>query len=188
MEGLAGHRGSLLGNTGQPQPSQKAFESELAAALCGFDPDRLVLVEAESNKIGARIIPPSLWDAMKPAGRIRLDVPIDVRARYLVRAYDDVLSDGARLKSLLNHLRAYRGHAIVDHWFQQIDSDDKLGLTRSLMEQHYDPSYDASRRSVNAPVVAVLGSDNLDPSGIDELAERIENHVAQLSESVTLPA
>ncbi|MGB1034867.1 MAG: tRNA 2-selenouridine(34) synthase MnmH, partial [Primorskyibacter sp.] len=71
LEGLANHRGSLLGGLG-PQPSQKAFESALAAALAQADPTRPVLLEAESNKIGSRIIPPTLWTAMRTAPRIEV--------------------------------------------------------------------------------------------------------------------
>lgn len=174
LEGLAGHRGSLLGHTGADQPSQKAFESQLARTLSGFDPALPVLVEAESNKIGARIIPPSLWSAMKTADRIAVHAPISERAAYLVRAYDDVLSDGPRLKVLLDNLREYRGHAVVDAWFNRIDSGDKLGLTRALMEQHYDPSYDKSRRAMNAPVRAQIEAGQLDNAGLNELAGRIE--------------
>src|SRR5206468_3743852 len=45
LEGLAGHRGSVLGALG-PQPSQKSFESLLAAALGRLDPAAPVWVEA----------------------------------------------------------------------------------------------------------------------------------------------
>src|SRR6185436_4475150 len=48
LEGLAEHRGSLLGGfPGREQPSQKMFESRLLRALDGLDPGRAVVVEAE---------------------------------------------------------------------------------------------------------------------------------------------
>jgi tRNA 2-selenouridine synthase len=53
LEALAKHRGSLLGDLpGEEQPSQKWFESQVAAALARFDPTHPVYVEAESRKIG----------------------------------------------------------------------------------------------------------------------------------------
>ena len=76
LEGCAEHRGSLLGATGQPQPSQKRFETRLAGVLSGLDPVRPVLVEAESSKIGERIVPPSIWDAMKVAPRIVVEAGV----------------------------------------------------------------------------------------------------------------
>ena len=130
LEGLANHRGSLLGERPGGQPSQKAFESELAAQLCGLDPARPVVVEAESSKIGERILPPSVWNALKSAPRIEVVAPIDARTAYLTRAYDDILSDGARLKDRLTPLRLYRGHAVVDGWFELIDAGDKAGVTK----------------------------------------------------------
>ena len=56
LEGLANHRGSLFGHRSGGQPSQKAFEGRLAAALAALDPVRPVVVEAESSrKIGATV-------------------------------------------------------------------------------------------------------------------------------------
>ncbi|MGK4277573.1 hypothetical protein, partial [Escherichia coli] len=41
LEALAKHRGSLLGDLpGEPQPSQKSFESQLTTALLRLDPRR----------------------------------------------------------------------------------------------------------------------------------------------------
>ncbi|MEL6685966.1 MAG: tRNA 2-selenouridine(34) synthase MnmH, partial [Pseudomonadota bacterium] len=61
LEALAAHRGSLLGGMPGGQPPQKAFETSLAVALSRLDPARPVIVEAESSKIGRRIIPGAVW-------------------------------------------------------------------------------------------------------------------------------
>lgn len=61
LEGLAGHRGSIFGQRATPQPSQKLFESGIAQTLARFDPDRPVVVEAESSKVGAVNVPPQVW-------------------------------------------------------------------------------------------------------------------------------
>lgn len=177
LEGLAEHRGSLLGNLADPQPQQKTFESRIAQALCKLDPTRPVIVEAESSKIGDRIIPPSLWTAMKAAPRIELTADITERARYLVRVYDDVLSDADQLRRKLGVLRLYRGHAIVDDWFELIAADNKTALTRALMEQHYDPAYQKSRKTSYA---ATLHATSLDGPGLDDVAAKIEQAVTRL--------
>ena len=53
LEGLAGHRGSVLGALpGRAQPSQKRFDTLCWQALRGFDATRPVFVEGESRKIG----------------------------------------------------------------------------------------------------------------------------------------
>ena len=40
LEGLANHRGSLLGAMRDEQPSQKMFETRLAQACCTLDPSQ----------------------------------------------------------------------------------------------------------------------------------------------------
>lgn len=146
LEGLANHRGSLLGGNAQPQPSQKAFETALAQRLVQMDPARPVLIEAESNKIGVRIIPPSLWNAMKQAPRVEITAPVAARGTYLTRAYHDILSDADKLSEKLTCLRGHRSNAVIDHWLELIAEDDKEALTLSLITDHYDPAYLKSRR------------------------------------------
>ncbi|WP_333683545.1 tRNA 2-selenouridine(34) synthase MnmH [Pontibaca methylaminivorans] len=179
LEGLANHRGSLLGARPGGQPAQKGFETALAARLARLDPARPVLVEAESNKIGERNLPPSLWAAMRAAPRIRVSAPIEARARFLDEAYDDVLSDAARLKELLDWLRPHRGHAVVDGWFSLIDSGERLALTRALIEQHYDLAYRRSRKRAGAPCTEVEAL-SLDASGVAATAARIEAALGEI--------
>ena len=79
LEGLAEHRGSLLGGLpGRPQPSQKLFESRLLAAVEALDPERPVVIEAESSKVGERMLPPVVWSAMTAAPRIELAAPAPI--------------------------------------------------------------------------------------------------------------
>ncbi len=179
LEGLANHRGSLLGERPGGQPSQKAFESALAKALCTLDPTQPVMVEAESSKIGNLILPPSLWAALCAAPRILVSAPIEARTTYLVKAYDDILSDAARLRDRLSPLRHHRGHAVVDGWLALIDADDKHALTRALMEQHYDSAYAKSRRAQQADVIVQIEVAALDATGLAEAAARIEEVLAQ---------
>lgn len=173
LEALAGHRGSLLGAMGA-QPAQKAFESALARALLALDPARPVVVEAESSKIGSVLLPPSLWEAMKAAPWIEVTAPVEARCRYLMRAYADVLADGARLERQLAPLRAHRGEALLAQWSAQIAAGDIAALTRSLMQDHYDPAYAKSMRAMAPKVVARIGTDGLSPADLDAVAARIE--------------
>ncbi len=184
LEGMAGHRGSLLGGLATPQPGQKAFESALAAALVEMDPAKMVLVEAESSKIGARIIPPGLWTAMRHAPRIEITAPIDARTSYLVRAYDDILSDTETLRARLDPLRHFRGHAVVDAWFAMIDEGDKPRLTRALMQQHYDPAYDKSRYTHSFRTLAKVETGTLDDKGLAQAASLIEAALDAYSKTI----
>ena len=58
LEGLASHRSSVLGLIpGQPQPTQKRFDTLVWDKLRGFDPARPVYVESESKKVGNVAVP-----------------------------------------------------------------------------------------------------------------------------------
>ena len=188
LEGLAAHRGSLLGGMADPQPAQKAFETALATRLNALDPARPVLVEAESSKIGERILPPVLWEAMKAAPRIEVTAPVSARAEYLARAYDDILSDPARLSEKLNVLRAHRGNEVVDGWMAMIAQGDRVALTRALAEQHYDPSYNKSRRATGHEPRVRIAASALNSSDLQTAADQIEIAVDQLSSSDKTPA
>ena len=172
LEGLANHRGSLLGAMPGGQPSQKAFETAIATTLARLDPARPVLVEAESSKVGRRIVPPSLWATMKAAPRIRIDAPLGARATYLADAYADILSDRAALAARLAPLRKLRG-STVDRWLEVWDSGDMTTLTARLMEDHYDPTYRASRARHDPLVLQRFSVNQLDTAGRADLAERI---------------
>ncbi|WP_072504305.1 tRNA 2-selenouridine(34) synthase MnmH [Phaeobacter porticola] len=180
LEEVAHHRGSLLGDFSTPQPSQKAFESEIAGQLARMNADRAVLVEAESSKIGARIIPPRLWAGMKQAPRINIEAPVAARCQYLVAGYDDILSNSDMLRDRLDGLRAHRSNAVVDGWLQLIADGDKPGLTAALIQQHYDPAYETARRAIGAEVVRTLRADDLGEGELDRLAAEILQELNQL--------
>jgi tRNA 2-selenouridine synthase len=163
LEGLANHRGSLLGSMAGGQPAQKGFETALACALARMDPTRPIIVEAESSKVGERVVPPTLWAAMKAAARIEIDAPLDARARYLADAYEDISADTAGLTAKLEILRRHRG-GLVDGWLALLQAGALKALARALMDEHYDPTYRSGRTRHGADVlqrfdVADLGID-----------------------------
>jgi tRNA 2-selenouridine synthase len=181
LEGLAQHRGSLFGSVGQ-QPSQKMFEGRLAHALADLDPSKPVILEAESSKIGDRIIPPSLWHAMRSADRIRLNAPLPVRAAYLARRYEDIVADPARLDTVLDQLIPHQGHALVAHWHSMAREGAFEALASSLMEHHYDPRYTRQRGRAGGSNAVALTLDDLSSSALPAAAERIAAAVSALSE------
>ncbi len=180
LEGLANHRGSLLGDMPGDQPSQKAFESRLAGALVRLDPSRPVLVEAESSKIGARIIPPSLWSLMKGAPRIEVSAPLEARCRYLLDRYGNTLPQQDALAQTLNRLRVHRSNAVVDGWIAMIGAGDMAGLAEALMVDHYDPAYQTSRRNIGARVMASVTLERLESDALKVAASKICQQLEKL--------
>ena len=172
LEGLAGHRGSVLGRVG-PQPSQKAFESALAQQVALLDPSRPVVVEAESVRIGQIILPPVLVEAMRVAERFEISAPIEARATYLVAAYNDALQDRDAFADRIGHLKRVRGAEMTRRWAEMVRSGAFFDVASELMVQHYDPAYRKSRekRAGRAPIV--FETDGLGEADLTVLARKI---------------
>lgn len=173
LEGHARHRGSALGPQAEPQPAQKGFESELAMALLPLDPERPILIEAESARIGSLRIPPALWTAMKVAPRLTISAPVTARSAYLASAYADVAANPEELCRRLDLLRPLQSHAVVDEWQALARTGQTQKLAGELIKQHYDPAYARLRRRDPAPHAAEFASDSLGADDLARLADQI---------------
>ncbi len=88
MEHLASHRGSALGGINLPdQPSQEMFENLFATELAALDSKKRIWLEDESQRIGDRNIPNSIFEKMQESEIIFLDIPFEKRLNYLVEEY-----------------------------------------------------------------------------------------------------
>lgn len=172
LEGLARHRGSLFGAMPGGQPSQKAFESALAMAMVRLDPDRIVVVEAESSKVGNCRVPAGLWKAMLAAPRVSLVVPLQARADYLARAYSDVSADALRLAGLIDLLRGMHATEVIDRWHGLAAAKDFAALAGDLMDAHYDPRYAKHRARMGGAGVEIV-VDDLSAAALPEVAARV---------------
>jgi tRNA 2-selenouridine synthase len=165
LEGLAEHRGSLFGALkGRPQPSQKLFESRLLAGLDALDPARLVVAEAESSKIGERIVPPALWSRLCEAPRIEVTAERADRARYLVDAYRDIIADRPALEEAFRRLPVHPSRKRLEGWRALADAGQFAELAAAVMELHYDPAYDRSRKKHERPLAGRITLDPSDPA------------------------
>jgi tRNA 2-selenouridine synthase len=142
LEGIARHRGSVLGDLpGDPQPSQKMFDSLVWDRLRRFDASGTVFVEAESKKIGQLQVPGTLLERMRASACVRVEVPAAARVRFLIEEYRHFLEDAAGLKAKLLCLRPLYGHEVIDRWTERIDAAAWEDLVADLLERHYDPAY-----------------------------------------------
>ena len=170
LEGLAKHRGSLLGDLpGDPQPSQKLFESLLLRALQGLDPARVVFVESESKKIGRLQVPDALLAAMRSSPCVRVLLPREARGALLREEYAHFLADPSLLALRLAPLAPLRGKATLERWNALAAARDFDALVAELLDQHYDPIY---AQSIVRNFPRSAGAIDVAPDGIDEAAYR----------------
>lgn len=147
LEGLACHRSSVLGHLpGQPQPSQKRFDSLVWSALKGFDPGRPVFVESESKKVGNLRVPDALMDAMRASPCIDLQVSDAERVALLLEDYDFFVRDPEHFCQRLQALTELRGRETVLGWIERVQAGRTPEVVLELLLQHYDPMYAASIR------------------------------------------
>lgn len=147
LENLAAHRGSVFGAYGDaPQPTQKAFESQLWNEMAHLDLTKPVLVEAESNRIGRCEVPKRLWNSMRAAPVIAIEASRKLRAEYLVNAYRDIVADSDAILTALGRLAPFHAKTTIDSWKVLAENGDLITLASALIREHYDPLYNRARK------------------------------------------
>jgi tRNA 2-selenouridine synthase len=174
LEGLANHRGSLLGQVG-PQPSQKFFESQLYGRLRAFDLTRPIFTEGESNRIGTVHLPAAYWARLPQATTYGVTLALEERSRYLLEDYDHFPQSRDHLSTLLNELRRLRGNAQVEEWQHQIASEDWSAFVKSILENHYDLAYrkPGSEGCVYPSASHTIALPNASPEALQEAARAL---------------
>jgi tRNA 2-selenouridine synthase len=172
LEGIAGHRSSLLGMVGLEPSSQKAFESALAARVRrGFE-SRLV-VEGESRKVGDVILPTELWRAMGAGVALELTAPVERRVEVLETDY---LSSAASRAQLLQQLPRVESRMVLPAGAPALASLLESGrvdeLVRLLLDRYYVPLY---RRSAKGRRYAASIDASNPARAAAEIAAWIEN-------------
>ena len=145
LEGVARHRGSLLGELpDDPQPSQKWFESQLVDALVRLDPVRPVYVESESRRIGLVQMPDALLSSMRAGRCVTLVTPMTQRVTLLKEEYAHYLISPELFSNRLRALTELQGKATIARWSAMAAAGDWDVLIAELLEKHYDPTYTRS--------------------------------------------
>ncbi|OGA24259.1 MAG: tRNA 2-selenouridine(34) synthase MnmH [Betaproteobacteria bacterium RIFCSPLOWO2_02_FULL_67_19] len=176
LEGLASHRGSLIGDIpGVAQPTQKWFDSLLVDKLRRFEPSRPVWVESESKKIGAIQLPAELLQAMHASKVFAISAPMSERVKLWREDYSHFEHDLAAMMERLRHLRPLVGGEEFALWERLAAEGRAAELFQRLMEAHYDPAY-ARSIGKNYPAVeesSKLTLERLDRQALLEVAEQL---------------
>ena len=178
LEALAQHKGSVLGDLpGQPQPSQKMFETLVHAAMSGFDPARTVYVESESKRVGQLRVPDAVFQGIQSGNWVRVQASMEERVQFLLRDYDYFLS-GPVLEQQLDRLKELCGGETIKRWKSLAASKEFATLVAELLSQHYDHFYQRSLNNhaeASTPQATFVAQD-LSAEGIEALARAIGAH------------
>ena len=176
LEGLASHKGSLLGGLpGVEQPSQKHFDTLLHAQMAQLDLSRPVYVEGESPKIGRVALPLALVEHMRQSPVVEVRATSAARLAFLLRDYAYLGDDAEGLSLKLGYLKELQGRERVERWQGWAMEGCLPPLFDELMRLHYDPQYERSQSKhfVQWAQRQVVESADLTQRGIDVLAQQV---------------
>jgi tRNA 2-selenouridine synthase len=114
---------------------------------------------------------------MAGAPRIELAAAPEARARYLVRAYRDIVEDRAALDEALRRLPTPPGRKRLEAWGQLADAGDFEALALALMELHYDPAYRRSSRQETRTSLGVVDLGALESADLDAAAAEVARRI-----------
>ena len=141
LEGLAGHRSSLLGGVGLEPVSQKRFESRLFERLRAIHAP-VVVFEGESRKVGDVILPGPVWRAL--TGGVNLELVADNARRTEVLKQDYLAAHGSleELAGILPRIEKRMQRAAGAPTLAQLLQSGRVDeLVALLLEHYYDPLY-----------------------------------------------
>lgn len=144
LEGLARHRGSLLGGIGlDAQPSQKQFESALHDAIMTLD-EGPIFIEGESKKIGNLHIPDSLYKKMQESEKVHIIAPMEYRVRLLKEEYTEFPIE--EISAWVEKLTPMIGKKKTALLLEEATHGEFDLLIRQLLENYYDQKYNYKNR------------------------------------------
>lgn len=145
LEGLAGHRSSILGMVGLQPASQKLFESRLEQRLvAGFG--ELCVVEGESRKVGDIVLPEPIWGAIDGGLGLELVTRPERRIQVLLDDYLATESSRAELALQLPFIEVRLGPRWSGELVSLLTQGREAELVAVLLERYYDPLYRHSER------------------------------------------
>ena len=176
LENLANHKGSLLGKIpGLKQPSQKLFESKLYHQIKQLDLRKNVYIEAESSKIGNIHIPKTIWAKMIVSPRIEIEADLELRSSFLLKDYRYMCENPELIKPIIYGLKNRLSKKLINDWLELIIKKLWLDLTKSFLQNHYDPSYSSNTIKNDRKVIKKIQAKSFSKQEISEITKLILN-------------
>ena len=172
LENIAHHKGSAFGPINeQKQNPQQVFEHQLYDKLSGLRNSEYIIIEDESQTIGYNKIPIGLWNQMKQATIIKVEIPFELRVQKLVEDYTTVNIDA--LKSCVIKIAQQLGSLNTKLCLQYLDEKNLHDVAR-LSLLYYDKAYEFSYKNKKQPIIH-LTSDTIDANVNAEKVKQIIN-------------
>ena len=176
LEGLALHRGSLLGGLHQPGTrTQKQFDVLVWEALRRIEGDYLI-VEGEGGRIGNVFLPQSVGALVREGIPVLVTAPVQERAARIVGEYRPERwgpQDVDRFRGALRHIGERLPSEETAALSRAFDDGRFYDVVQGLLVAYYDPLY--QRSSVEGRDFALIFETGQDPA---EDAARLASLIA----------
>lgn len=178
IELIANHKGSILGNIPRKiQPSQKKFESILWYKLLKFGNEKNIWTESESNKIGKLSIPKNLFIKMIQGKILNLKIPINKRAKFIVKDYRYFTKDSQPVFQTFNVFKKFLTKKEMEEISLNLKAKEYEKFAFNLLEFHYDKVYKRRKYYTNKNVINNLSLNSINHKSYLLLTEYIEKNL-----------
>ncbi|MBU1371171.1 MAG: tRNA 2-selenouridine(34) synthase MnmH [Bacteroidetes bacterium] len=175
LEDLAKHQGSSFGSMGKlEQPSQEQFENLFGSELQEMDCSKRIWLEDESVTIGKRVIPKPIWDQMRKAQVVKIDIPKDERIEFLNEDYGNLDKDF--LKASVLRISKRLGPLETKLTLRAIDEGRMKDFIKQVLV-YYDKTYAKGINSRSQDSIYTLPLNQINPV---ENAKAILNFANQI--------
>ncbi len=160
LEEVANHKGSAFGSLGKPeQPYTEHFENLLAMQWCSLSNDKRVWIENESFKIGTCVIPLSLYNQMREAAVVTVEVSYEIRRKRILNEYGNF--DKALLAEKTEKIRKRLGGLRLKNALAFLE-EGNLNAWCDIMLEYYDKTYTHSDALRNKEKAVLFNFENDD--------------------------
>jgi tRNA 2-selenouridine synthase len=183
LEGVAHHKGSSFGALGQmEQPSIEQFENNLFDSFKRMDISLPIWLEDESHNIGGVTIPMNLYRQMLAGKVFFMDIPGEVRTKYLVDEYAGY--DPELLAQAIGRISKRLGGQNTKAALQYLDDRNFYELTMLILH-YYDKSYLKGLRFHDPEHVYKIQSGSINPvENANSILKLYEQHQQYKTDSV----
>jgi tRNA 2-selenouridine synthase len=160
LEGLANHKGSAFGALGQdPQPRTEQFENLLWERLRHLDTNRPIWIEDESRHIGSCRLPDPIYDSIRAAQVLFLDLPVEHRVERLTHEYGIFSQD--ELREPLERIKTRLGGQHLQAATKALEIGDMEEVARITL-RYYDKAYRFGLEQRSASMISRVDVPNFD--------------------------
>jgi len=162
LEGLAHHKGSAFGSLGEKlQPTQEQFENNLSHVITHLDLAKRIWLEDESRSIGICQIPNPIWEKMKQAPILRINIPKEKRIERLIIDYGNFSKE--ELATCIVKIERRLGPQHAKQALEELEKRNLRGVA-DITLTYYDKAYNYNHEKRNMKDVFFIESETADAS------------------------